>query len=116
MTHRIRRNAQVPRDEWLSFFDDFAHDNQGRLINLETFGTTVGDERLAEGVPLLSINYDPQGKGDVLRIATGRREVVYEHRIASPKEVWVADDQEGRGKAMEIIGENGDHTVVSFRQ
>ena len=116
MAHRIKRNAQVPRDEWLSFFDDFAHDNAGRLITLETFGETVGDEQLAERVPLLSINYDPRDKGDVLRIATGIREVEYEHRIASPKEVWVADDQEGRDNAMEIIGENGDHTVVSFTQ
>jgi hypothetical protein len=116
MVQQIKRNTQVPKDEWLRFFDDFAHDNQGRLISVATFGGSAGAEQLADSVPLLSINYDPRDKGDVLRIATGRREVEYEHRIVSPKEVWVADDEKGRNNAMEIIGENDDHIVVSLKQ
>ncbi len=116
MVRTIQRNAQVPREEWPDFFDRFVHDSEGRLVDLETFGSSIGDELLAESVPLLSINYDPREKGDVVRISAGHTEVEYEHRVPSPKEVWVEEDSDGRGQAMEIISENGDRTVVNFTQ
>ncbi len=114
MAYNIKRNAQVPRDEWLKFFDQFARGNEGRTIRLEQFGGELGDENIGRHLPLLSINYDPRSKGDVVTIATGRTEVEYEHTVDSPIEVWVEQDQEGHGRAMEIISEGGARTIVSF--
>lgn len=116
MPQNIKRNAQVPRDEWLKFFDQFARGNEGRMVRLEQFGGELGVENIGERLPLLSINYDPRGKGDVVTIATGRTEVEYEHTVDSPKEIWVEQDQEGHGKAMEIISEDGARTIVSFER
>ncbi len=116
MAYNIKRNAQVPRDQWLKFFDQFARGNEGRTVRLEQFGGDLGDENIGKHLPLLSINYDPREKGDVLTIATGSKEVEYEHIVDSPKEVWVEQDQEGQGMAMEIISEDGARTIVSFDQ
>jgi hypothetical protein len=115
MTHSIEHNSQVPREQWPRFFDEFARDNEGRLVQLESFGGPLGEEPIGRSLPLLSINYDPRGKGDVVLISTGKKEVEYEHAIDSPQEIWVEQDQEGRGKALEIIGTNGDHTVVAIQ-
>lgn len=112
MGHSVEHNARIPREEWLKFFDEFASTNEGRLIKLESFGGDIGDEPIGRSLPLLSINYDPKEKGDVVLIAAGSKEIEYEHTVDSPKEIWVEQDQEGHGKAMEIIGEKGDHTIV----
>jgi hypothetical protein len=116
MPRRITRNAQIPRNEWSKFFDQFVQGSEGHLVDLETFGTSIGDEHLVRSVPLLSINYDPRDKGDLVMISTGHKEVQYEHQIPSPKEVWVEQGSLGDSQAMEIISENGNHTVVSFKQ
>jgi hypothetical protein len=116
MPHTMKRNAQVPRDEWLKFFDQFARGNEGRLVRLEQFGPQFGDENIGKDLPLLSINYDPVSKGNSVTISTGRKEVEYEHTVDSPKEVWVDQDPEGRGHAMEIVSEDGSRTVVAFEQ
>lgn len=116
MPRNIKRNAQVPRDEWMKFFDQFARGNEGRLVSLEQFGGDLGDENIGKKLPLLSINYDPRDKGDVLTIATGRKQVEYEHVVDAPKEVWVEQDPEGRGQALEIVSEDGGRTIVSFEQ
>ena len=116
MTHSMQRNTQVPRDRWLQFFDRFARDNGGRLIKLETFGGDLGDEHVGRVLPLLSINYDPPDKGNRVTIATGAKEVKYEHAVATPAEIWIEEDDGGRGKAMEIVSESGERTVVSFEQ
>ena len=116
MIHETARDAGVPRDEWVKFFDQFASWNQGRPVRVETFGEEIGDEEVGRRLPLLSINYDPKGKGDVITIATGRAGVEYEHAVTGPREVWVERDASGAGKAMEIVSEGGIRTVVSFEQ
>ncbi|OPY64603.1 MAG: hypothetical protein A4E57_03486 [Syntrophorhabdaceae bacterium PtaU1.Bin034] len=116
MPRNIKRNAQVPRDEWLKFFDRFAHDNEGRQVKMEQFGRELGDQRIGESLPLLAINYDPRSKGDIVTISTGRKEVEYEHVVEAPTQIWVGQDSAGRFEAMEIINEKGDHVVVSFEQ
>ncbi len=116
MPHTLQRNNQVPRNEWLKFFDRFAQENEGRPIRLETFGEELGDEEVGRVLPLLSINYDPGRKGDIVTIAAGAKEIEYEHTVAKPKEVWVEDDDAGRKKAVEIVSETGEHTIVSFEQ
>jgi hypothetical protein len=115
MAQKVEHNARVPREQWLKFFDKFARDNEGRLVQLESFGGPLGEEPIGRSLPLLSINYDPREKGDAVLISTGRKEVEYEHTVDSPQEIWVEQDPEGRGKAMEIIGEKGDHTIVAIQ-
>ena len=116
MIHNINRDAEVPRNEWLKFFDQFANGNQGRPVRVETFGEELGDEEVGRCLPLLSINYDPKPKGDVVRISTGRSAVEYEHLVPRPKEIWVERDGSGSGKAIEIVSEDGGRTVVSLEQ
>lgn len=116
MPRTIKRNAQVPRDQWLKFFDQFAHGNEGRPVRLETFGGELGDEEIGRKLPLLSINYDPKEKGDRLTISTGKQQIEYEHEVDAPKEIWVEQDPSGRGEAMEIVSETGVRTIVSFEQ
>ncbi len=116
MIHNMNRDAEVPRNEWLKFFDQFANGNQGRPVRVETFGDELGAEEVGRCLPLLSINYDPKAKGDAVTISTGRSAVEYEHSVPKPKEIWVEQGGSGPGKAIEIVSEDGARTVVSFEQ
>jgi hypothetical protein len=116
MANSMQRNTRVPRDQWLQFFDRLARDNQGRPIRLETSGGEPGAEQIGRVLPLLSINYDRAAKGNVLTISTGAKEIEYEHAVTMPKEIWVEEHGNGRGKAIEIVSEGGERTVMSFEQ
>ncbi len=107
-------NKQIPRDEWVEFFDMLTNGNKGRLINLELLDRELGDETPVKGQPLLSLVYDPVNKGNDLTIEIGRTQVAYAHTIDAPQEVWQAQDDNGKVVALEIKTNEGNQAILSL--
>ncbi len=111
----ILSNQQISPDRWLEFFDQFTHDNRGRLIKLEIVNRERGDEILIENAPLWSLVYAPVPQGNKLTLATGEEEVTFAHNILAPKIVWSAKDETGQVVALEIIDESNAQTILSLK-
>ncbi|HEY9599998.1 MAG TPA: DUF5335 family protein [Allocoleopsis sp.] len=107
-------NKQIPREEWIEFFDMFTNGNKGRLINLELIDRELGDETPVKEQPLLSLMYDPVDKGNDLTIEIGRTQVAYAHTIDAPQEVWQAQDDNGKVIALEIKADAGNQAILSL--
>ena len=108
----ILSNQQITHDRWVEFFDQFTHDNQGRLIKLEIVNRERGDEIPIQNATLWSLVYAPVPQGNELTIATGEDEVTYAHTIHAPKIVWSAQDAHGQVVALEIIDESNTQTIL----
>ena len=114
-SQHILSNQQISPDRWVEFFDQFNHDNRGRLIKLEIVNRERGDEILIENAPLWSLVYAPVAQGNKLTLATGEDEVTNAHNILAPKIVWSAKDETGQVVALEIIDESNAQTILSLK-
>lgn len=83
----------VPKAEWHAFFDSMADALIGKRVEIEAASLDLGDQIVAEWVPLLGITYDR--RDDLVDVAIGG----LDHLIRQPAEIFV---QEG-GNGMETI-------------
>lgn len=112
---QISRNQQIAHERWVEFFDQFTHDNRGRLIKLEIVNRERGDEIPIENAPLWSLVYAPVAQGNKLLLTTEKDEVPPAYTIMAPKIVWSAKDVNGQVVALEIIDENNAQTILSLK-
>ena len=107
-------NTQIPEGEWGNFFATFSNGNRGRQLALEVIDADASGTGVARQGPLLSVAYDPAGKGDDIVVSTGVDEVEYAHTIHQPIEVWRAQRDDGEIAALEIIDQEGAKTILTF--
>ena len=86
-------SRSIPQAEWRAFFDGVANALAGKRVEVEAASLDLGDQIVAEWVPLLGVTYDTQD--DLLDVAVSG----LNHLIRHPREVYV---QEG-AKGIEMV-------------
>ena len=112
--HTPTTTKEIPAERWEEWFDTFTLDNLGRSLSIDLVDDEYGDERLAEGVPLVAIDYDPVNKGNDFVVSYGEEVASTSHIIRAPVRLWQAQDANGLVVALEIEDESGRHTILSF--
>jgi len=98
----------VPQSEWRSFFDRMSKALVGKWAELEVASLDLGDQIVAEWVPLLGITYD--SKDDLLDVALER----LDHLIRHPKEIIVDESAEGL-TSVAVVDGDGVRQVMNFK-
>jgi hypothetical protein len=98
----------VPKSEWRSVFDRMSRALLGKWAEIEVASLDLGDQIMAEWVPLLGITYD--SKDDLIDVALDR----FNHLIRRPREITVDESPTGLG-SVAIIDEGGARQVVKFK-
>jgi hypothetical protein len=106
-------DTQIKRADWPAFADQFSQDNQGRPVGVEIASQALGDERMAEKIPLVAVDFDPQGQGTIL-VTVGQGETTMTHTIPVPETVWLRSDPGGRALALEIVADDQSTTILRF--
>lgn len=99
----------VPRSEWRAYFDRMSKELLGKRAEIEVASLDLGDQIVAEWIPLLGITYEP--KDDLLDVALDRSS----HLIRHPKEIAVEETPAGLASVAVIDGE-GARQVVRLRE
>jgi hypothetical protein len=105
---------EIPPEGWEAWCDTFTSGNRGRAFSIDLVDDEIGDERLAEGMLLVAIDYDPAGKGNDFVISFGDELAPISHIIRAPVRLWQAQDANGLVVALEIEDESGRRTILSF--
>ncbi len=114
MTHRkLQKIAPVQRKDWPRVIDNFNELNRGREIRLERYGGGA-HEHTEQKAPLLSVQYDPAEREDLLVIAVGKERPGQEFRVESVKEIWVEPGDVEAGTVMELVDKDERHVVISL--
>lgn len=79
---------KADQTHWSDFLRTFINGNKGRLISIEVAVASIGDQPLADSVPLFAIDYGSAGKGNDPVITAGRDEIDDTHKIDAPVEIW----------------------------
>lgn len=110
---------EVPADRWEKVLDAFSQRNQGRPVRLEfTVQPGEGQPLLADRKPLLGVEFDPKGsEAPAIEITVGglnAGDPDFTHVIEQPTRVWIEEDPDGLGVAMEIESREEGRTLLLF--
>jgi len=99
----------VPQAEWRGFFDRMSKALLGKWAEIEVASMDLGDQIVAEWVPLLGITYD--SRDDLLDVALDRSN----HLIRGPREI-VVEDAPGGLASVAVIDADGARQVVRLKE
>src|SRR5260221_6085770 len=107
---------EIPRDEWVSFFNQFSGLHEGWLVNVEEVGKEIGTEVELRNLPLRGINADlkDREKAVAISLGDGSRNSV-DHFIEDVSHVRLTQSAESEDEELQIEAKDGTITLVRFR-
>ena len=111
------KTQEIPRNEWPTFLDSFTRRYEGWLADVEIFGSEIGSQLEAQGLPLEGITAElGNGKPDSIAIMLGADPSNHiTHTITAPSQVSVEKTDEGADAALAIKAPDGTTTLLRFR-
>jgi hypothetical protein len=107
---------EIPREQWISFFNNFSKQHEGWIVTVEVIASDLGDQEEAAGLPLVGISADVKaGENRIVIIVGGRSDTDVNRIIEKPNRVWWKPPQGVADEAVEIESEDGTMTLVSFQ-
>jgi hypothetical protein len=105
----------IPREQWIRFFDDFSKNHEGWVVTLEVLGSDIGDQEEASRLPLVGISADVKARENRIEIIVGGRpDADLTRFIDTPKRVWVKEPRVPGDEAIEVESEDGTKTLLKF--
>ena len=99
----------VPQSEWRAFFDRMSKALLGKWAEIEVASLDLGDQVVAEWIPMLGITYD--ATDDLLDVALDRSN----HLIRRPREIVVEQTPAGLA-SVAVVDEDGARQVVTLKK
>jgi Family of unknown function (DUF5335) len=92
-------SQSISKDQWRTFFDLLSSHVLGKRVEIEAASLDLGDQIVAEWVPLVGITYDSHD--DALDVGL----LGLDHRIRQPREVSVEEGPEGIESIAVVSGD-----------
>jgi Family of unknown function (DUF5335) len=109
------QTRDIPREQWIRFFDDFSKSHEGWIVTMEVLGADIGDQEEVNNLPLVGISADVKARENRVEIIVGGRpDVDLTRFIERPKHIWVKEPRAPGDEAMEIESEDGIKTILNF--
>jgi hypothetical protein len=109
------QTREIPRDQWVKFFDDFSKNHEGWIVTLEVLGSDIGDQEEANRLPLVGVGADVKAHENRVEIIVGGRPDADVTRfIERPKRVWIKEPRMPGDESIEVESEDGIKTLLSF--
>lgn len=98
----------LPKPLWKPLFEGITHALVGKRAEIEVASLDLGDQIVAEWIPLLGITYD--SKDDLLDVALDRSN----HLIRHPREILV-ERTDGTVFSIAVIDAEGTRQIVRLK-
>lgn len=112
--HTITR--EIPRGEWIEFFEDFSRRHRGWIVTLQESGGDIGIQEETFRLPLVAITADLKDHENRLAVILGGKpDADMNHFIDRPVRVWARSADLEQYDALEVESEGGRKTRLQFR-
>ena len=95
----------VPKSGWRPYFDQMSKALLGKSAEVEVASLELGDQIVAEWVPMYGITYD--SKDDLLDVALDR----FSHLIRHPREILVEESPTGLATVAVVDADGVRHFI-----
>jgi hypothetical protein len=110
------QTLEIPRNQWVSFFNNFSRNHHGWAIKLEVLHVDIGAQVEAHDLPFLGIVADlrPNGKDQIAIIIEASHYNHMSHIIAYPTHVRIEQNDRGTDEALQIESASGETAIINF--
>src|SRR5712691_6608129 len=105
----MSNSLKVPQSEWRAFFDRMSKALLGKRAEIEVASLDLGDQIVAEWIPLIGITYD--SRDDLLDVALDRAN----HLIRHPREILVEEAPTGLA-SVAVVDADGARQIVRLKE
>ena len=98
----------IPKAAWRTYFDSLSGALVGKRAEIEAASIDIGDQTVAEWLPLLGITYD--SRNDLLDVAVAG----LNHLIRHPQQVLIEEGASGV-EIIAVIAADGTQQVVRLK-
>jgi hypothetical protein len=102
------QSRSIPRAEWPAFFRRISDATVGKQVEVEAASLDLGDQIVAEWVPLLGLTYD--SRDDLLDVSLRG----LNHLIRSPREIVAQEGQHGI-ELMAVVAADGVKHILRLK-
>ena len=107
---------EIPRNEWVAFFDSFSQRHEGWFVNVRVVGSDIGAQREFKQFPLVGISADLKDNEDFVNITVGKTaQERMTHTVSEASRVWLKQADNGADEALEIEAKDETKTLLTFR-
>ena len=110
---------EVPRSDWARYLTILSGRKADHPVRIRVEGEDVGDQTLAECLPLVGISLEEKGsEKDAIELTVARPagENNLTHQIEHPERVYVEEDDAGEPKVLDIEDHARVKTLVFFEE
>ena len=102
------QTQEIPRAEWLRFFDSFSRQHEGWRATLELLSADIGAQHQAEDLSFqgISMNSDDSDRESIVISLVQSADDHVTHMIDHPTHVWLQQTDEGADAALEVLRED----------
>jgi hypothetical protein len=105
----------IPREQWVTFLDNFTRENRGAHARLEVIATGLGAQVEAEDKPLEGVSADvTQGESNVWITFASTPSDHVAHRIPNATGIRAIPPQGRSGAVLEIEARDGSRTLLEL--
>jgi hypothetical protein len=111
----MHHTREIPRDTWGDYFSRVAVSEREHLVRIEAGSLEMGEQPLAEHLPLMDISLEKKGSDlGAIEVTVGRPGEELTHRIMTPDHVYADEGENGELECLDI--EDRDHikTLIYF--
>ncbi|HEQ98915.1 MAG TPA: hypothetical protein ENO22_06195 [candidate division Zixibacteria bacterium] len=109
------RKFEIPREEWPEFVLGFGTSHKNWRLDITHFDTNDIKTVLADNAPMQNFVLEDEGDLNLLVVTSENAEKTVTHKIQNPQYMIMEETADGGHKALEIINEDMETTLLRFR-
>lgn len=108
-------NYEIKRENWADFFESLSKRRYEWKTRIEVLNPEIGDQTLAEGLPLNGVTVETKGDRVTIDVSVGKSTDAHQtHNIKNPSRVAFLAAADKHQDVIDIEEEDGTKTLISF--
>jgi hypothetical protein len=111
----MHHTREIPREVWSDYLTLLSGITRSQWVRIEAASTDIGEQPLAQRLPLIDINLVEKGSGrDAIEITVGRPGEEITHRIFHPDHLYADESESGELECLDIEDAERTKTLIFF--
>ena len=111
----MHHTREIPRERWAEYLSLLSNVTRAQSVRIEADSTEIGEQQLAQRLPLLSISLEQKGSSrGSIEVTVGRPGEEITHRIAKPQRLYADESESGELECLDIEDASHTKTLIFF--
>jgi hypothetical protein len=111
----MHHTREVPREVWSDYLTLLSSITQAQGVRIEAGSLELGEQLLAQRLPLVDILFEEKGSGKgTIEVTVGRPGEEITHRIPHPAHLYADESESGELECLAIEDEERTKTLIFF--